>query len=102
NVISYSDPNQGRHVVTTYTNADKYLYFSDVNKGDVKIPYPRSVEWLTRYFQIFCDRCGTLTISHFQDSWSQEIFKKIEQEFIQDAMKYNFNLRARSNEKFIS
>ncbi len=70
-VISYVDPQQGKHVVVCYVRPlDKLMYFMDVQRGDVEVPHTHSVAWLMRYFEIFVPRCGSLQVTHFQPVWN--------------------------------
>ncbi|MCF6777774.1 hypothetical protein L3V83_14485 [Thiotrichales bacterium 19X7-9] len=90
NTISYHHPEFGNHVVTCFVDKEnKQLYFSDVHKGDVSLPYPASIDWLTKYFEIFHKSCGELTVTHFESNWNEEAYQKTFASLTEDAQLYD-------------
>lgn len=88
NVISYTDPEQGKHVAVFYVDQNKNLFFMDTQKGDVSIPYPGSCEWLERYFLLFTKKCGEIEISHFQPVWNPQQAEQAFRSIARDAISY--------------
>ena len=89
-VISYRDPHQGKHVVVCYIRPpDKMMYFMDVHRGDVEIPYPDSADWLTEYFKIFLASCGTLRVTHFQPTWQVAQANQAYRAVVRDSLRFN-------------
>ncbi|MCF6765538.1 hypothetical protein L3V82_07105 [Thiotrichales bacterium 19S3-7] len=89
NTISYCHPQFGNHVVTCYVSKeDKRMYFSDVHKGDVSLPYPASIDWLTRYFKIFNDQCGEISVTHFESNWNEAAYQKTRLSLAESAKEY--------------
>jgi hypothetical protein len=89
-VISYDDPDQGRHAVACYVRTgDRMMYFIDVHRGDVEVPYPHSVAWLTRYFGLFITKCGSLRVTHFRGVWNPAQANQAYRAVIRDSLRYN-------------
>ncbi|TNF68296.1 MAG: hypothetical protein EP298_06270 [Gammaproteobacteria bacterium] len=90
NTISYHHPKFGNHVVTCFVDKEnKQLYFSDVHKGDVTLPYPASIDWLTKYFEIFHKSCGEITVTHFESKWNEKAYQKTLASLTEDAKLYD-------------
>jgi hypothetical protein len=98
NVISYTDPQQGKHVAVFYVDEDKNLFFMDTQKGDVSIPYPGSYQWLERYFSYFANKYGEISISHFRPEWNPQTAAQAFRSIAKDAIGYDhrkFGIRDR-------
>lgn len=87
-VISYFLPGQGRHVACLFVDAHQTLYFSDINRGDVKIPYPLNAVWLQKYCGYFLDKCGTVNVSHFEADWNSQQEKIVMEDVYRDSQQY--------------
>jgi hypothetical protein len=89
-VISYTDPQQGKHVVVCYVRApDRMMYFVDVHRGDVEVPYPHSAAWLTRYFGLFLERCGSMRVTHFRPVWNLLQANQAYRAVVRDSLRFN-------------
>jgi hypothetical protein len=89
-VVSYNDPAHGRHVAVCYVRPrDKMMYFMDVHKGDVEVPYPRSAAWLKAYFDIFIARCGSIQVSSLQPVWNAPQARQAYRAVVRDSLRFD-------------